>query len=284
MTNDPVLPAVDPSGPPVPPGVDPSVPSPARMYDYVLGGSYNYPSDRAATDQGMRLVPEGRDIVFALRGFHGRAVAWMGGQGITQFLDIGSGLPTVGNTHEIVARINPAARVMYADNDPMVAACTKDLLVDPATTRFVIADMRDPDDMLTRPEISEFIDFTQPLGLILCAVLHFVADEDDPVGLMDRYIAALAPGSMVALSHVTADKAPYRLAQAVRDSYDKARERIHFRSRAEVERFFAGLELVPPYDGAGSRLAYLGEWGAEDPDHADSDGSRWGYCGIGRKL
>ena len=253
------------------------------MYDYVLGGSYNYPSDRAAVDQGMRLVPEGRDIVFALRGFHGRSVARIAGQGITQFLDIGSGLPTVGNTHEIAGRINPAARVMYVDNDPMVAACAGDLLTDPAITRFATADIRDPGDLLTRPEITGFIDFAQPVGLILCAVLHFVTDEDDPAGLMDRYIAALAPGSCVAISHVTADKAPPRLAQAVRDSYGRARERIHFRSRAQVERFFAGLELVQPHDGAEPRLAYLGEWGAEDAASADTDGSRWGYCGVGRR-
>ena len=270
--------------PPVPPGVDPSVPSPARIYDYVLGGSFNFASDRAAADRAMRQVPEVRDIIFATRGFHGRAVRWIADQGITQFLDIGSGLPTVGNTHEIVGRVHSAARVMYVDNDPMVAASSGHLLTDPAITRFATGDLRDPDDLLTRAEITEFIDFTGPLGLIASAVLHFVADTEDPAGLMDRYIAALAPGSYVALSHATADKAPPQSVQTGRETYANASEQFYMRSREQVERFFAGLELVPPYDGAGPRLAYLGEWGAEDPSHADTDGSRWGYCGVGRKL
>ena len=270
--------------PPVPAGVDPAVPSPARIYDYVLGGSYNYASDRAAAAIALDRVPEGRDVIFALRGFHGRAVRWIAEQGITQYLDIGSGLPTVGNTHEIVGRVHPDARVMYVDNDPMVAACAGDLLTHPALTRFATGDLRDPGDLLTRPEITEFIDFGQPLGLIISAVLHFVADDDDPAALMDRYIAALAPGSYVAISHVTADKAPPESASIVRETYDDASERVYFRPRDRVERFFAGLELIPPYEGAGPRLAYLGEWGAEDPADADTDGSRWGYCGVGRRV
>lgn len=269
--------------PAVPPGIDPSVPSPARIYDYVLGGSYNFASDRAAADRAMELVPEVRDIMFATRGFHGRAVRWIAEQGITQFLDIGSGLPTVGNTHEIVGRISPGARVMYADNDPMVAACAADLLADPAITRFITADIRRPDDLLGSPEVREFIDFAQPVGLVISAVLHFVADADDPAGLMDRYIAELAPGSYMALSHATADKAPPQSVRTGKETYANATEQFYLRPAAEVERFFAGLELVPPYEGAGPRLAYLGEWGAEDPKGADTDGSRWGYCGVGRR-
>ncbi|MHB1820860.1 MAG: SAM-dependent methyltransferase, partial [Streptosporangiaceae bacterium] len=126
-------------------------------------------------------------------------------------------------------------------------------------------------------------DFAQPLGLIVSAVLHFVADDDDPAGLMDRYIAALAPGSYVALSHATADKAPPESVKTGQETYANATEQFFMRSAAEVERFFAGLELVPPYQGAGPRLAYLGEWGADDPASADTDGSRWGYCGVGRR-
>ena len=270
--------------PHVPPGVDPAVPSPARIYDYLLGSSYNFESDRTAANRAMQRVPEVRDIIFATRGFHGRAVRWIAEQGITQYLDIGSGLPTVGNTHEIVGRVHPDARVMYVDNDPMVAASVAEILIDPDRTRFATGDIRDPGDLLTRPEITEFIDFGQPLGLIISAVLHFVADDDDPAALMDRYIAALAPGSYVALSHVTADKAPPESAKAGRDVYRNASEQAYFRPRERVERFFAGLELIPPYEGAGPRLAYLGEWGAEDPAGADTDGSRWGYCGVGRRA
>jgi hypothetical protein len=265
------------------PGVDRSVPSPARIYDYMLGGTYNFPADRDAADRAMAQVPELRDIVLANRGFHGRAAHWIAQCGVDQFLDIGSGLPTVGNTHDIVRQSIPDARVAYVDIDPMVAACAGELLSSPWNTRVVVADMRDPDALLGHPDLRELLDFGKPIGLLITGVLHFVADGSDPWALMARYIAAIAPRSYVALSHSTHDKVPPRSVQAGREEYANASEQMHFRSRAEVERFFDGLEIVPPYHGAGSVLAYLGEWHAEDPKLADSDGSRWGYCGVGRR-
>jgi S-adenosyl methyltransferase len=267
----------------VPPGVDPSVPSPARIYDYMLGGSYNFRADRDAADKSMAQVPERRDIALANRGFHGRAARFMAESGIGQYLDIGSGLPTVGNTHEIVRAIIPDAPVVYVDIDPMVAACADGLLTSPDNTRVIIADVRDPDRLLGHPDVRDLLDFTRPLGLLITGVLHFVADGSDPRGLMARYVAALAPGSYVALSHATHDKVPPKSVQVGRDEYAQASQQMHFRSRAEVERLFDGLELTPPYDGAGPVLAHLGEWHAEDPEAADSDGSRWGYCGVGRR-
>lgn len=269
--------------PQAPPGVDPSVPSPARIYDYMLGGTYNFAADREAADKAMAQVPELRDIVLANRGFHGRAVRWMAGSGISQFIDIGSGLPTVGNTHEIAREIIPDARVAYVDIDPMVAACAGELLSNPRYTRVIVADMRDPDRLLDHPDLRDLIDFTKPLGLLITGVLHFVADSADPWALMARYVSALAPGSYVALSHATHDKVPPRSVQAGRDEYARASEQMHFRSRDDVQKFFDGLQLVSPYDGAAPALAYLGQWQAEDLALADSDGSRWGYCGVGRR-
>jgi hypothetical protein len=268
------------AGPRVPPGADPSVPSPARIYDYLLGGSYNFQSDRDVADWAMAQVPELRDIVLANRGFHGRAAHWMAERGIGQFIDIGSGLPTVRNTHEVVREIIPAARVAYIDIDPMVVMAAADLLTDPRNTRVILADARDPDGLLGHPELRGLIDFGEPAGLLITGMLHFVADSSDPWNLVRRYVGATAPGSYLALSHATNDNVPPRSVQAALDEYANAAEQFHFRSRAEVARFFDGLELVAPYQGAEPALVYLGEWGAEDRELADSDGSRWGYCAV----
>ena len=127
------------------------------------------------------------------------------------------------------------------------------------------------------------IDFAEPVGLLMSAVLHFVADSSDPWGLVARYIQALAPGSYLALSHVTADNVPQRGVRTGLSVYAKATQNIYLRPRAEVERFFAGLDLVAPWPGAAPRLVYMGEWGADDPGLADSDGSRWGYAGVARR-
>lgn len=269
--------------PEVMPGVDPLVPSVARIYDYMLGGTYNFPADRAVADRAMAQVPELRDIILANRGFHGRASRWIAERGVSQFLDLGSGLPTRGNTHDTVRAVVPDAKVAYVDMDPMVATYADQLLSSPWNTQVIVADVRDADGLLANPLLRDLLDFAEPVGLLITGVLHFVADADDPWALMARYTGALAPGSYVALTHSTYDNVPPRSVLAGQEEYARASEQMHFRSRSEVERFFDGLELVPPYEGAGPVLAYMGDWHAEDRTQADSDGSRWGYCGVGRK-
>jgi hypothetical protein len=268
--------------PPVPEGVDPAIPSPARIYDYMLGGVFNFQSDRKVADRAMAAVPELREIILANRGFHGRAARWIAGQGVRQFIDIGSGLPTVGNTHEVVRAVVPGARVAYVDIDPMVAACA-DVLLDSTAVAVIVADVRDPDRLLNDPGLRSLIDFAEPAGLLMTGLLHFVADGSDPWGLVRRYCAELAPGSYLALSHATHDNVPPRSVEAGREEYANASEQFYFHSRPEIARFFDGLELVRPYEGGQPELCYLGEWGAEDPALADSDGSRWGYCGVARR-
>ena len=283
---DPWRPApADPENPPpVPPGVDPAVPSPARLYDYYLGGTINYPADQQAAERLRADLPEISDMAWANRGFHQRAAKWLAAErGISQFLDLGSGLPTQGNTHQVVRQIAADARVVYVDNDPMVRAYAGDLLTDSRLTTFVFADLRDPAEVLGNRQLRELIDFTQPVGLLMTAVLHFVADSDDPWGLVTRYTEALAPGSYLALSHVTADNVPERGVQTGLSVYQQATENIYLRPKAEVERFFTGLDLVPPWPAEPPRLVFFGEWGAEDPGLADSDGSRWGYAGVARR-
>ena len=150
------------TGPQDPPGVDPSRPSPARVYDYLLGGQQNFESDRAAAELLKSRAPELVDSAWANRGFHQRAATWMARRGVRQFIDIGSGLPTVGNTHEVVRRVAPEARVVYVDSDPLVLAHGGDLLRDDPASRVILADMRDPDAVLGHPDLRALIDFSQP--------------------------------------------------------------------------------------------------------------------------
>ena len=267
----------------VPAGVDVSRPAPARIYDYMLHGSNHFPSDADAAEKILAAVPEIRDCAWSNRGFHQRAAKWIAEQGVSQFLDIGSGLPTVGNTHEVVQQVIPGARVVYADNDPMVAEQGGRLLAGDNTTRVICADLREPDGILDHPDLKELVDFSQPTGLLLTAVMMFVSDAWEPWDLVARYVDVLAPGSYLALSHLTGDYKPPATTERFRAVFDRATEQMHFRSRDEIARFFGGMQLVPPYEGGPPALCYTGIWGAEDPALADSDGARWLYCGVARK-
>jgi hypothetical protein len=267
----------------VPTGVDTSRPSPARLYDYYLGGTHHLPVDREVGERLKAAVPDMEDGVWANRGFHQRAAVWLAAEaGLRQFIDIGSGLPTQSNTHEAVHKITPGARVVYVDNDPIVGLYADQLLARDGTTAVITADMRDPESVLGHPGLRELIDFTEPVGLLMTAVLHFVSDGSGPHALVRRYVEAAAPGSYLVLSHFTADALPPRFVQAGQDTYARATESIYPRSRAEVQRFFDGLDLVPPRRGEPGRLTYVGVWGAEDAQAADTDGSRGLYCGVAR--
>jgi hypothetical protein len=267
----------------VPPGVDPTRPSPARLYDYFLGGTSNLPVDREAAERLKVAVPEVVDAMWANRGFHGRAAVWLARQGIRQFIDIGSGLPTQNNTHEAVHKVARDARVVYVDNDPMVAVHSGPLLAGDGTTTLIMADVREPDSLLGDPELRRLIDFAEPTGVLMTAVMHFVADDADPWGLVARYMGAMAPGSYLVLSHGTYDKMPPNSIQPGNQTWARATERTYLRTKPEVERFFDGLELVSPYPGADRLITYVGLWGAEDIEAADTEGSRGIYCGVARR-
>jgi hypothetical protein len=266
-----------------PPGVDPTTPSTARLYDFYLGGSANFAADRAAAQRMYELVPEISEGAWANRGFHQRAALWMAERGVRQFLDIGAGLPTQGNTHEVVLKFAPDARVVYVDNDPMVAAHAAALLTGGLDTRFVQADLRDPEAVLRNPELRELIDFAEPVGLLITAVMHFVGDQEDPWGIVARYMSQLAPGSYLALSHLTLDSKPSRAVEGGAEVYNRAAENMALRSKTDILRFFEGLEIQEPYEGAEPDLTFVGTWGAVDVEMADSDGSRWLYCAVARR-
>jgi hypothetical protein len=268
----------------VPPGVDPTTPTSARLYDYFLGGTNNFPADREVGEKLKADVPYAVDAVLANRGFHGRAAVWMARHGIGQFIDLGSGLPTQNNTHQTVHRVTPDARVVYVDIDPMVAAHSGSLLADDGTTAVITADLREPDVVLGHPDLRRLIDFAEPVGVLATDVLHFIDDDADPWGLVRRYMAGTAAGSYLAISHAVGDVLAtpevHDQVEDVKETLAKAAVPFFGRPRAEVERFFDGLVLVPPYDGAEPSVSYAGLWGAEDLDAAESEGSHAFYCGV----
>jgi trans-aconitate methyltransferase len=267
----------------VPSGVDASVPTAARIYDYMLRGHNYFDADERACRRLLAAVPYAQDIAAANRGFHQRAAKWIAERGIRQFIDVGSGLPTVGNTHEVVQNIIPGAHVVYVDRDPMVELHSRALIDNTGTISVICADLREPDAILDHPELGKMIDFGQPVGLLMTAVFHFVSDTADPWALLSRYLDELVPGSYLSLSHLTDDYKPQAAAEGFRAVFDSATDHMYYRSRAEVERFFSGLELVPPYDGAPADITFAGYWGCEDAELADSEGSRWLYCGVAKK-
>jgi hypothetical protein len=267
----------------LPADVDPARPSSARIYDYLLGGQNSFEVDRAAAERMKAQIPEVTDTAWANRGFHQRAAKWIAEQGVRQFIDIGAGLPTVGNTHEVVRRVQPDARVVYADNDPTVLAHGGELLGDDPLATVILADLRDPDELLGNAEVRGLIDFTKPTGLLMTAVVHFVSDESNPQALIARYMAELADGSYLALSHRTDDQKPPIAVSTLSMVGQQAAGGSFYRSKDEVRRLFDGLHLVPPYDGAPADVTWVGLWGCEDPILADSEGSRWLYCGVARK-
>ena len=269
--------------PHVPPGVDPTVPTAARIYDWMLRGKNNFPPDQEAGKKIVAASPELADSAFANRGFHQRAAKYIAERGIRQFIDVGSGLPTVGNTHEVVQKIVPDVTVVYVDNDPMVQLHSEDLVSGEERIGAILGELRDPSSILENKDLTALIDFSQPVGLLLTGVMHFLPDRDDPWGLLRRYLHAVRPGSYLSLSHLTDEHKPPLNAERFRAVFDNATEHMYFRDKPQVERFFQGLEVVPPYPGAEPGVTFAGVWGAEDPVLADTDGSRWLYCGVARK-
>jgi S-adenosyl methyltransferase len=267
----------------VPPGVDASRPSPARMYDRYLGGTENFQADRDAVDRILDLVPEIRDAAWANRGFLQRAVRWMAQRGIRQFIDLGAGLPTQRPTHEVAREILPDARVLYTDNDPGVIAHGHEMLAEVPGTAVVEADFRQPGKLLSHPETRRLIDFAEPVGLLIIAVTQFIPDDADPWGLVARYLGVLAPGSYLALSAPTADRMAVRKVARILDVYATSTIPVNTpRTKAEIGRFFTGLEIVPPFEGAEPGLTSAGLWDCEDPEAAESDGSRSFYVAVAR--
>jgi hypothetical protein len=248
----------------VPAGIDPTRPSIARVYDAVLGGKDNYEVDRAVRDELFAMGPEAVHLARDNRAWLARVVRYLAGTvGIDQFLDCGSGLPTAENTHQVAQRVNPDSHVVYVDNDPIVLAHARALLTSDASTSLVGADIRDPAAVLGSPEVTELLDLSRPVGLLHVGILHHVNDDEDPYGVLEGYVRHLAPGSHVAVSHffTPADGSPLAERAAAVESVLLGGElgRGRFRTRAEIQRFFDGLEMVEP------GLTHLAQWWPDGP-------------------
>ncbi len=223
-------------------------PHPARVYDYLLGGQHNFAADRAAAEQGLRANGNSRVPPRENRAFLARAVRYLAAEaGIRQFLDIGTGIPTAPNVHQVAQAIDPATRVVYVDNDPIVLAQARALLTGASEgrTEYLDADLREVDAILSSPRLRQVIDLNQPVGLMLIAVLHFVGDDDQPYEIVRRLLDALPSGSYLALSHLTGDFEPAAW-ERIAEIYRVQGVTMRVRSRDDIERFFTDLELVEP--------------------------------------
>ncbi len=231
----------------VPPGVDTTVPSPARVYDYWLGGGHNFAPDRALGEKILRIMPGVRDAARLNRSFLRRAALHMVERGVRQFLDIGSGIPTVGNLHEIVQAEAPDCRVVYVDRDQVAVAHSELLLAGNGNTGVVQADLRDLDAIFGAEPVRELLDLDQPVGLFMLLVLHFVPDDWDPAAVVARYRDRLAPGSFLAVSHASAEAKPDGMDEAVRAYNVRSTGNEAFpRTHDEVMAFFDGFEVLQP--------------------------------------
>jgi SAM-dependent methyltransferase len=257
-------------------------PHPARVYDYLLGGKDNFAADREAAQNGLRANPDSRIPPRQNRLFMHRAVRYLAEQGIDQFLDIGTGIPSAPNVHHIAQGINPRARVVYVDNDPIVLAHARALLTShpEGRTDYIDADLRDVDTILSSAVLKDALDLERPVGLLLIAVLHFIGDDHDPWKIVERLLGALPSGSYLVLSHLTGDFRPEAWEQ-VAEVYRRQGVTMKVRSRQEIERFFTGLEPVDP------GLRILPAWRpdlaepTEEPPPSDAQVSVYGA--VGRK-
>jgi hypothetical protein len=257
---------------------DSSVPSVARIYNALLGGKDNYESDRQAANRILEIEPDSAAVARQNRAFLGRVVRFLAAEkGIRQFLDIGSGLPTAGNVHEVAQAHAPVSRIVYVDNDPTVLAHARALLVSAPAGEcgYVHCDLRDTASIVT--QAAEILDFTQPVAVLLIAILHFVPDQDDPWEIVSRFMGAMPPGSYLAVSHATPESF---IDPASRELLDKVYAEtpsggVAPRPKTEIERFFAGLEMTGP--GLVNITAWHPEPGGDPPARTLF------YGGAGRK-
>ncbi|MCA2228793.1 SAM-dependent methyltransferase [Nonomuraea aurantiaca] len=229
------------------PGVDPSVPSAARIYDYLLGGKDHFASDREAAEAVLQSVPNARQSARANRAFLSRAVRALVDAGVRQFLDIGAGLPTQENVHQVAQRAAPSSRVVYVDNDPVVLVHARALLADNPGTMVAPADIRNPVALLHHPTVQGHLDFTQPVGVLLLAILHFISDDKEAAHIVAELRRPLVSGSHVAISHGHPGQLTGDLAQKGRELYGRTRQGgVVGRTRSDMSAWLEGLELLDP--------------------------------------
>ena len=231
---------------PGPEQVDYQRPSSARMYDYLLGGGQNFAVDRDAAEAAAAAFPHFRAAVRANRSYLGRAAAYLAKTGVDQFLDLGSGIPTVGNVHEVVHRYNPDARVAYVDREPVAVAHANKLLENEPFVTVTQADIRSPKDVLAAPTVADLLDFDRPIAVLALGILHFLSDDDDPFGMLAAYRDASCPGSYLAISHANQVTLTDEQVESFLAAYARTPTPTLFRTVEEIRRLLDGYKLVEP--------------------------------------
>jgi S-adenosyl methyltransferase len=263
-----------------PPGIDTSRMHPARRYDYYLGGKDNFGADRANAEMLAKVYPAARTTAVENRRFLRRAVHMLAAEaGIRQFLDIGTGLPTRPNVHEVAQSVAPESRIVYVDNDPIVLAHARALLTSSAAgaTAYVDADLRQPQDVLSAPEVRGTLDFGRPIALMLVAVMHFITDEMNPYGIVEELVGAMPPGSFLVMSNGTLDLLSPDVAETLRAAFERSGEPAAPRTRDEFARFFRGHDLVEP------GIVPVVDWRPDDdPATRRSPAEAAVYAGVAR--
>jgi hypothetical protein len=261
----------------MPPDIDVHTPSPARMYNFFLGGKDNFEADRKAARKAMSVVPYGRQVAWSNRRFLLRAVKYLAGQGIDQFIDLGPGIPVQPYVHDAAQAIVPHARIAYVDNDPIVTSHNKSLLVGHNSDVLAIhGDIRYPDNIILNEDLCKFIDFTRPIGVLFVAVLHFLTDRDDPYRTVSTFRDSIPAGSYVAVSHLTTEETSRRVISTIQDAYSGASAPTVFRSRGEIHDLFTGLEVVKP------GLVEVSDWRSSHHGSIRPQAVRL-LAGVGRK-
>ncbi|GHD24870.1 SAM-dependent methyltransferase [Streptomyces galbus] len=260
-----------------PRSIDISVPSVSRIYDFFLGGCHNFEVDRQAARRAMEFMPGLPKIMQANRAFTRRAVRYAAAEGITQFLDIGSGIPTFGNVHEVAQEASPGARVVYVDHDPVAVAHSQAVLEGNEHADVVAADLLKPQEILASPQVQRLIDPERPVALLLVAILHFVEDDDDPYAAVAELRDACAPGSMLILTHASYEGIPLppERAEGAVDVYEDIRNPLIMRSREDIARFFEGYDMVEP------GLVPMPRWRPETAPEDEDPYAFSGFAGVG---
>jgi hypothetical protein len=260
-----------------PPGVDTSKANIARVYDYWLGGTNNFLADQDAARALIAVEPNSRAMARANRGFLGRAVRFLAASGIRQFIDVGSGIPTARNVHEVAEEAAPGSRVVYADIDEVVVAHSRALLENNPDVSVIQADLRNPRDILDDPETRRLIDFEKPVGILLAAVLHFIPDQDDPWAIVARLRDAIVPGSYLVLSHASAEMMSEDFAKVAKKVYEgKVAASSNIRRRDSIARLFDGFDLLEP------GLVWLPQWRPDNLDDVPRHPEKlWMLAGVG---
>ena len=264
----------------VPNGVDITVPNASRVYDYALGGFHNFAVDREFWHRTEVVVPAARFVAHANRAFLGRAVRWLVANGVRQFLDIGSGIPTLGNVHEVAQQADPEARVMYVDIDPVAVRQSRSILTGNPRARAIEGDLRRPEQILYHPEVLDLLDFAQPVAVLTVAVWHFIPDADRPTSIVDRIGEALVSGSYLVLSHLGPDESPAGRArqEVARKLYEQTPTPVVIRTPAEIAALIGdGFELLDP------GVVSATDW-QPDPDEADDPPQPTALVAVARKT